>query len=712
MILLDLVGAALTLVTLAFLLLGGLLLALRLLRGEALADPLALAVAALVLATGQAVLIGLVLGVLGVLRLELALAVQAALVLALLKTGGGAAAAPAEAVRTVGRRAWARLAEHPALALIAAHAAASELLRGLFRPPLSWDSLMSHLLLAATWLQDRALTVVSGAHPVNYFGHQPGNGSLWFWWWLAPSHGELYVNLASLPHWLLFGLAAGAVARELGAARHWPCAAYALLLLPAVVRFVAAQYVDLFLGSLYLAGAFFGLRWLRRAALADAVLAGVALGVAAGTKVLGPPYVGALALALAIAGLARRGSGVSAARRLGHLAVAGLLVALLGSYFFVRNIALGVGATGIACAGTGEGADPVSRELPRLPRPDSVLDLIGRLVPSGDLLDTFLGIARPVSLELGVGPPFFVLLAAGLLFPLGLGPERRRAGWVLWAQVAVQAAFWLAVPYANNNHVFANVRYLLPAVGIACAGAVAAAEWRGVGAGWLQGIVLLFSIQGLLQLHAEMPREVRMALALVDLAAVALALSPGLRRGARRQARVLAGAAVAAAVLAAPWLSDFRVADRGRAFAREYTTHLTSTRFFAGGWSWLDAYGGDGTVAVSSNPGLYFVYPAMGPHLERRAVYVNVNEADLPASGYPKCEPRVDFSPAAWMRNLERAGARWALFSRFPEFPFPAEAEWARSRPDLFVLRHADPTNLVFEVRPTAAAAASPGRTR
>jgi hypothetical protein len=710
-ILLDLVGAALTLVTLAFLFLGGLLLALRLLRAEALADPLALSIAALVLATGQAVLIGLVLGVLGVLRLELALALQAGLVLVLLKARGGAAAALAEAARTLGRRTWARLAEHPALALIAAHAAGSELLRGLLRPPLSWDSLMSHLLLAATWLQDRGLTVVSGAHPVNYFGHQPGNGSLWFWWWLAPSHSELYVNLASLPHWLLFGLAAGAVARELGAVRHWPFAAYALLLLPAVVRFVAAQYVDLFLGSLYLAGAFFGLRWLRRAALSDAVLAGVALGCAAGGKVLGPPYVAALALGLALAGLAWRSSGVSAARRLGALAVAGLLVALLGSYFFVRNITLGVGATGIACAGTGEGADAVSRELPRMPRKDSVLDLIGRLARSGDLLDTFLGISRPVSLELGLGPPFFALLAAGLLFPWALGPERRRAGWVLWAQVVVQAAFWLAVPYANNNHIFANVRYLLPAVGIACAGAVAAAEWRGVGAGWVQGIVLLFSIQGLLQLHSEMPRQVRIALGLVDLAAVILALSPALRRGVHRRWPLLAGAGVLAALLAVPSLSAFRVADRGRAFAREYTTHLTSTRFFAGGWSWLDAYGGDGTVAVSSNPGLYFVYPAMGPHLERRAVYVNVNEADRPASGYPKCEPRVDFSPAAWVRNLERAGARWVLFSRFPEFPFPVEAEWARARPDLFVLRHVDNTNLVFEIRP-GTAAAPPGGVR
>jgi hypothetical protein len=704
-ILLDLVGALLTVVTLAFLLLGGLLLALRLLREEAVRDPLALAVAALVLATGQAVFLGLVLGVLGVLRLELALALQAVVVLALLRTGGGTPAALTAAARTLARRTWSRLAEQPALALLAAHAGGSELLRGLLRPPLSWDSLMSHLLLAATWLQERAITVVHGPHPINYFGHQPGNGSLWLWWWLAPSHSELWVNLASFPHWLLFGLAAGALARELGAVRSWPFAAYGLLLLPAVVRFVATQYVDLFLASLFLAGCFFGLRWLRRATFSDAVLAGVALGTAAGAKVLGPPFAAVLGLALAAA-LVRGNQETAWGRRLSQALTAALLITLLGSYFFVRNIALGVGATAIACAGTGEGADAVSRELPSLPRPDTVLALLGRLVADGSLLDTFLGITRPVSMEMGVGPPLFVLLAAGLLFPFALPADRRRSGWVLWAQVLFQTAFWLAVPYANNNHIFANVRYLLPAVGLACAGAVAAAEARRVSTGWLTGITLAVAIQGLLQLHAEMPREVRMALGLADLAAVVLALSPRLRGAARRRLVPLALGGLAVAIALSPLLGAFRLADRGRALASEYTAHLTSSRFFAGGWSWLDIYGGDGTVAVSSSPGLYFVYPAMGLHLERRVVYVNVNAADLPAARYPRCEPRVDLSAEAWVRNVARSGARWVVFGRFPEFSFPEEQGWARDRPDLFALRHADATNAVYEFLPAAQAAA------
>ena len=50
------------------------------------------------------------------------------------------------------------------------------------RPPLSWDSLMYHLLLTATWLQERNLKPVFGPYPVNDYGYVPANGSVWVWW--------------------------------------------------------------------------------------------------------------------------------------------------------------------------------------------------------------------------------------------------------------------------------------------------------------------------------------------------------------------------------------------------------------------------------------------------------------------------------------------------------------------------------------------------
>ena len=67
MFLVDLLGAGLTLLTLLFLFLSGYLLARMLLGRRAGEDPLAFVIAALLLTTAEAVLLGLFLGALGLL---------------------------------------------------------------------------------------------------------------------------------------------------------------------------------------------------------------------------------------------------------------------------------------------------------------------------------------------------------------------------------------------------------------------------------------------------------------------------------------------------------------------------------------------------------------------------------------------------------------------------------------------------------------------
>jgi hypothetical protein len=158
---------------------------------------------------------------------------------------------------------------------------------------------------------------------------------------------------------------------------------------------------------------------------------------------------------------------------------------------------------------------------------------------------------------------------------------------------------------------------------------------------------------------------------------------------------------ILAALAAVPPFARFRAADRARAFREEYTAHVVTTARYAGAWNWLDRHGGSGTVDVVSSPDTFFVYPAMGPRLERRAVHVNVNAQDLhEAAAYPLCQPRADFSEDAWLVNLRREDVRWLHLSRTPPFPFPREAEWALAHPELFVLRYSDPNNLVYGLPP------------
>jgi hypothetical protein len=771
--LLDIMGLALTLLALALLAAGGYLAALRLLGEEAGRDPLALAIASLLAAIAEAVGIGLLLGVLGLLRIELALAAQTLLVAVLGRrrrpqvrggdapfpggrslqvAGGPASAAEAELwepARQLARRTWEQLRSYPGLSLLTVHAVGSEALRGLLRPPLSWDSLMYHLLLTATWLQEHNLAPVFGSYPVNDYGYVPANGSIWLWWWMAPSHSELYANLTSLPHWALLGLAAGGVARQLGARRHWPLATYLVLLTPTVARFAATQYVDILVGATLLAGFFFIVRWMERPRLADAALAGAGCGLACGAKLLGVPYAAALAAAAVLLVPWRN------ARwrvRVPQLAVSLLVSAALGSFFYVRNIALGAGPLALACEGrlgeeapaprpaagppaAGRAATPAPAErgsasapraappaalpaapapaaarppiLPSLPRRGSVVDLwpsSGRKL----LLDAFLGVTRPHSLELGLGPQTLVLLLAFVALPFGVAPDRRRAALLAASQIALELLFWLTVPWADKLNLFANVRYLIPAAGLAFAGGVAIAERRGVSDRWLRGIALALACQSLLQLHAEMPRGVRLAMAFVDLAAAAFAFSPGLRGLARRRAGAFAAAVLALALLGAPPLARFRAADRPRALALEWVAHASSANIFAGGWGWLDAHGGHGTVDVVGTPGTYFVYPAMGAFLERKAHYVNVNRANYRvAARYPDCNPRVDPSPQAWLDNVATGHVRWLLLCHYFEYDPPLESRWAAARPDRFALRYADRACLVYEFLPEGAAAAS-----
>jgi hypothetical protein len=701
----DIVTAAATLLTFGLIGIAGLISALLILgRDRSLRDRLALSVATLIAATAEAIAIALGLGAIGQLRFSLALLVLSLLVLALLAAFRAIRGDDLESLLRAAstgllRSTWDRLREHPFLALMAGQAIVSESLRGVLRPPLSWDSIMYHLPLAATWLQDHAVSVVYGAPPMNFYGYVPANGSLWTWWWMAPSHSELYVNLAFLPHWALLGLATGAVARELGARRAWPLAAYLVLLCPVVLRFAATEYIDILLAAMIVAGLFFGLLWMYapKGYWGGAVFIGLAFGVAAGTKALGPPFAGLLALALVV--LARSAWKI----RFRQAALALLLASLLGSYFYLRNIAVGAGPFAVACSSGGSSLSAPTH--PTVLESASVARNLGRLIENGTLLDAVLGDAEhSATLELGIGPQGFLLLAVLVLPWLALRGHRR-ASVVLWSLILWQGLIFLFVPPATAGLVFANLRYVMVGIALSFAGLLAVAEERGRGG---RGLVLLagmLMVQDLLMLHATMPRQVRLAMACADILVAVLKLAPGWR-AALFQRRVPIGVATGALLLfvGAPWLASFRAHDRTRAMTTEFTAHATIAHYFARAWGWLDRHGEDGTVAVTMTPANFFTYPAMGLHLERRAVYVNINRVDHHrATEYPGCYPRVDPDPEAWLQNLAKDDVRWVLVGHLESVQPPIEDTWAAARPDQFALRYADPNTAIYERLATTA---------
>ena len=382
------------------------------------------------------------------------------------------------------------------------------------------------------------------------------------------------------------------------------------------------------------------------------------------------------------------------------------MAVLLGGFFYARNVRLGGGLFAFTC--TQQQAPQEGGLSANFPSGDSLVGRLGPILDHHELSDAFLGSLHPTLAELGVGPQAVLLLVALAFLPFVGWPDRR-AAWLILGQVGAQAVVWATIPYTPNAHILANVRYLIGALALLFAAATALGERR-LPEGWLRWTAVALAVQDLLMLRAAMPRQVRVALALGLLAAVALGASGRLRRGLARRWLSATTVAILAALASVPALVSYRVADRERAFAEEYTAHLTSSRLFARGWGWLDRHAGSGTVAVSHVPKNYFVYPAMGPFLERRAVYVPVNrEAYTNPLLYPGCDARAHPSADAWLENLRRDDVRWLYVARFPEFDFPVEDRWARDRPRLFQLRFEDATNRVYEVlgEGTAPAASS-----
>ena len=193
-------------------------------------------------------------------------------------------------------------------------------------PPNTWDSMAYHLPRAAEWYQRGAVEFLPDAHTERMNSFQPG-AEIQVLYTFALARNDL---LAELPQWLaqLALLAAVyGIARRLGWTR--PAAAFAAFL-TATLSIVALESVttqnDLVVAALAASAAFFVLGPART----DVALAGLALGLALGTK---------LTVALALPALALLALAAGGARRLAWAAgaTAGALL-LVGSYGYALNL--------------------------------------------------------------------------------------------------------------------------------------------------------------------------------------------------------------------------------------------------------------------------------------------------------------------------------------------------------------------------------------
>jgi hypothetical protein len=229
------------------------------------------------------------------------------------------------------RRPWAT-----ALVGLAALALAWQLVVALVLPPYAYDALTYHLTTVAEWIRHGDVAPSALDLCCAYY---PATPELLITFPALLLGADALVGTVQLPFVLLGAFATAGLARSAGLPRSGAAAAGALFAVtPVVLTQAPTDYVDLMQAALVLAALHSLTRYAVSGARHRLVVAGLAAGLVLGTKGTGPIWaVVLLVVAVAAALLAvRRGRvrGPSAAR---SLAIAAVVGAALGGWWYVRN---------------------------------------------------------------------------------------------------------------------------------------------------------------------------------------------------------------------------------------------------------------------------------------------------------------------------------------------------------------------------------------
>lgn len=474
--------------------------------------------------------------------------------------------------------------------------AAGTLAVSLGRPGTGLDTLQYHYPMVVQWMNTGDLTTAKTFAIANFGWYYPANGNLLQFWAMAWTRSDVLVPLVN---WLLLGLlgaaAIGTVRRLGGSLRLGVLAALAATTGPVLLGSqLRSGLVDLAATAFIATALYFALTWWTtegptRQRRTDVVFAGLAAGLAAGTKIVTLPYAVALAAVFAVAVLwrwrRRRRDEPSAGREAGaELVLGGAAFTLTGAYFFVRNLLL-VGNPLFPSPFAGQPGGWLPVDVDKLGF--SVLDYVVRLQP-----DPIILAAWPAGMWTGG----IVAVAAVFVSPVVLWRLRGRTGSpgtgtlaaFGWAVPAMLGLLYVATPTSAGGPwglpgLFpSNTRYALPFVCTMLVGTAAVlARARPKLATVTMAVIVVtnFVHIGLLAVGApllggELPGR-QLALGFV-LGGVAVAVAGGLvvvvlrvlrrRPDPARTARPLRGVAAAAGVVAvvagvaASWI--FTTTDR------------------------------------------------------------------------------------------------------------------------------------------------------
>jgi hypothetical protein len=616
-------------------------------------------------------LLPLVLGLLS--RWSVLVAAGAALAVATrLPALGGRSPSPAPAPsRASGRAEWALAGIGASAVLVAAVAYTADYA---VVPPQNIDTLSFHLPIVVNWLQSGSVWRIDQYIPDAANATYPHSGDLLMLTVMVPWDSEAFVRLGNFPWWLLSGLATFALARELRApAAASVLAASLVAATPAVLRTAVFDVLsDPLLFAMFPTGALFLLRHRRTGDRSDLVLAGLALGLALGTKWYGVSAVGLVVLVWAGAWALATRSPLGALRLGAPLAA---LVAVGGGFWFVRN-----------WVEVGNPLHPLSVEAFGVTifdaPPNRGFELVGFSI--ADYLDDP-GIVREIlwpSIEayIQLGGALALVCAVAVLgaalFDLRRGSRPRllvdeRMGPLALCAVLIAAVYVVTPGSAlglegNPAQAGADARYVVPALTLGAALAAWACGRLGRYSLALEVLIALALVDALS--FAPPVSGSKLLVVLVALAALAAALGVARRlwcRQDRLRPPLAAGASVVVALGVV--LAGHRVEERfldGRYVGHDATVD----------WVLANAPSGRkiGIAGRFSPDGLSPVEPIMGPRLGNEVDYVG---------RFDRGTLRELGSEASFVRALRSGGYDLLMIGRGFPVPEPRarEESWARA---------------------------------
>lgn len=590
-----------------------------------------------------------------------------------------------------------------------------QLVRGLVLPvaPVS-DAPIYHLFFAVSWWQSGDIHLLAtpfGELAATYF---PANGSLWFTWLIIGCDSELFAKVGQWPFFIASAATIFGLARQLGGTLVTSCIPAAMwCALPLSHFYASIANVDLIYTAFYLLAVYFLFEMWRlsasgQTAISEAILFGLAVGCAVGTKTVALAFLPLLLAAAFIPFWRCR-------NRLLTTFAAGGASLLPGSYWYLRNFFL-----------TGNPLYPLEIQLIDIPlfpgwyRSEAMLQsgyhipteqwqlLIDRLTLLVGLKMTVLwGVCILAAIVTPVVTRFTTQRKAQADSP----PASIPTGAMVFTCGAMAAfylvLYWYAVPYNTQE------RFLAPALGI---GLAPLGRWLSKRR-WLQWVMaillawqIFLPIWGTRLFDIAGPRILPTSIVLTfgswDSIAlpVGIVLSAVLLRRRRKLVRYgVAAILLGGAAVATGWPLYHSTSDNP--MLRFYPPVDFGLKMYPA-WQTLEQNTGKSGATVAYT-GTNLPYYLFGIGLRNRVRYINVNApADRQMHEYRQDNPpspdpwpqwyRDNPDYRQWVRNLEELGVQYLFVARenmhgrryegtgLP--PFPIEYQWAIEHPERFQL--------------------------